>query len=186
MLALATTAVLAAFSPQLPLQLDRRALLTGAATSAALLAPLPAFARSKEKAAEKALQKATAGEARQAMKEYKFAPRPELEGNAKDGYAFKAGTVGEGSQGELASYFKDKGAGIQAKYAADQARSTGMSSKDAAKMAEELETKARNERKAAYQAKKARLSEDEKIIKDFCNTPAGKTAVDNVGRKMCP
>ena len=67
---------------------------------------LPAFATSKSKAASKALQKQTAAEAKQAMKEYKFAPRPVLEGNAETGYAYKAGTVTAGSQGELAGYFK--------------------------------------------------------------------------------
>ena len=77
MLAAAALSVLAAWSPNAPL-LDRRAVLSGAATTAVLATPFPAAARSKEKAAEKALQKATAAEARQAMKEYKFAPRPEV------------------------------------------------------------------------------------------------------------
>ena len=48
--------------------------------------------------------------------EYKFAPRPELVGNAETGYSFKAGTVKEGSTGELAGYFTTKGEKIQTDY----------------------------------------------------------------------
>ena len=48
-------------------------------------APLPAFAKSKQKAEQQAIQKATRREAQQAMKEYKFAPRPELEGSMETG-----------------------------------------------------------------------------------------------------
>jgi len=95
----------AAWLPQTAL-LNRRAVLGGAATA---ILPLPAFAKSKEKAKEEAVQKATAKEARQAMKEYKFAPRPVLEGNAETGYKYKEGTIGAGSQGEVAAYFKEKG-----------------------------------------------------------------------------
>ena len=164
--------------------LDRRAVL-GAAGTALLAAPFPAAARSKEKAAEKALQKATAAEARQAMKEYKMAPRPELLGNAETGYTYKAGTTGAGSQGELSSFFKEKGSSIQAQYAADKARSTGASAADAAKLARDLEDKAKAERLAAYQQKRNSKSQDEIIIGDFCKTAAGKSAVDNVGRPLC-
>ena len=74
---------------------------------AALFAPLPAFATSKEKAKNMALQKETAKQAKEAMKQYKFAPRPELEYGKKPdgtmGYVFVEGTVKPGSQGELAS-----------------------------------------------------------------------------------
>lgn len=184
MLAAAVAAVVVAWSPQGSL-MDRRAVLGGAATAAAAIAPLPAFARSKEKAAEKALQKATAAEARQAMKEYKYAPRPVLEGNAETGYKFKESTISAGSQGELASYFKDKGSKIQAEYKADQARATGASSADAAKLARELEDKDKAARLAAYQAKRSKKSEDEIQIAAFCKTAAGKNAVDNVGRSLC-
>ena len=90
---------------------DRRAVIGGAA--AAALMPMPAFARSKEKARQMAIQKETAAEARQAMKEYKFAPRPVLEGNAETGYKFKDGTVKSGANGEMASYFKVKGEELQ-------------------------------------------------------------------------
>lgn len=178
------TILLAAWTPNAPL--DRRAVLSGAVTAASALAPLPAFARSKEKAAEKALQKATASEARQAMKEYKLAPRPELIGNAETGYTYNKATVKEGSQGELSSYFKDKGAKIQADYKADQARATGTSSAEAKKLADRLEAQEIEARKKAYQEKKARKSFDEEQIGAFCKTEAGKTAVDNVGRKQCP
>ena len=69
--------------PQAAAQLERRAAL---ATAAALFAaPLPAFAKSKAKAEQQAIQKATRREAQQAMKEYKFAPRPELEGSMETG-----------------------------------------------------------------------------------------------------
>ena len=83
------------------------------------------------------------------MKEYKYAPRPELVGNAKDGYTYKEGTIKEGSQGELASYFTDKGAKIQASYAADKARAKGATAADAAKLAADLEAKEKAERQAA-------------------------------------
>ena len=161
----------------------RRAVLSGAA--AALVSPLPAFARSKEKAKEKAMQKATAGEVRQAMKEYKYAPRPELVGNAQTGYSFKDGTTGGASQGELSSYFKDKGAKIQADFNADKARASGASEIEAKKLADKLEREAIESRKAAYLAKKNTKSFDEQAIAEFCKTAAGKAAVDNVGRPMC-
>lgn len=137
----------AALLPSSPM--DRRAVLGGTVTAASLLvSPLPASARSKEKAKEKAMQKATAGEARQAMKEYKYAPRPELVGNAETGYKFKEGTVKEGSTGELASYFTDKGSNIQAEYAKRRALETGLSQAEAAKKAEEA-------RKAVLASKKS-------------------------------
>ena len=101
--------------------LGRRAVLS----AAALLTSTPlreASAKSKEKAAEKAIQKETAKEARQAMKEYKFAPRPVLEGNAETGYTYKDGTVTAGSQGELATYFTQKGEKIRADYRAEKAK----------------------------------------------------------------
>ena len=173
----------AAWLPQTPV--DRRAVLSGAATAAVLASPLPAMARSKEKAAEKALQKATAAEARQAMKEYKYAPRPVLEGNAETGYTFKAGTTGGASQGELAGYFKDKGSKIQAEFKADKARAAGASKAEADKLAADLEAKEKAARKAAYEAKRAKKSEDEIQIAAFCKTDAGKKAVDNVGRPLC-
>lgn len=46
--------------------IDRRAVLGGAATAAALAIPIPAVAMSKERAATKALEKETAREAAQA------------------------------------------------------------------------------------------------------------------------
>ena len=61
-LLLATPAA-AAWLPQAT-HADRRAVLSGAIAAASGLAPQPAFARSKEKAAQMALQKATAKEAR--------------------------------------------------------------------------------------------------------------------------
>ena len=61
-LLLATPAA-AAWLPQAT-HADRRAFLSGAIAAASGLAPLPAFARSKEKAAQMALQKSTAKEAR--------------------------------------------------------------------------------------------------------------------------
>lgn len=181
---IAALASFAAWAPQGSPLIDRRAVLTGAVTTAAL-APLPAFARSKEKAKEKALQKETAKEAAQAMKEYKTAPRPELIGNAETGYSYKAGTVKDGSTGELASYFKDKGAKVQAEYSAEKARATGASAAEAKRLAEELEKKAKEERMKAYMEKRNRKSFDEIEIEKFCATPAGKAAVDNVGRPMC-
>ena len=143
---------------------------------------MPAFARSKEKAAEKALQKQTAAEARQAMKEYKYAPRPELVGNAETGYSYKAGTVQAGSTGELSSYFTEKGAKIQSQYAADQARATGASAAEAKKAAEETEARLRAYKEQQL-AKKKQISEDEKRIAEFCK--ANPDAVDNVGRRQC-
>jgi len=71
------------------------------------------------------------------MKEYKYAPRPELVGDAKSGYAYKDGTVKAGSQGELASYFTDKGADIQADYKKRRAKELGLSEAEAAKQAEQ-------------------------------------------------
>ena len=109
----------------------------------------------------------------------------QLEGNAQTGYKFKEGTTGSGSQGELASYFKEKGSVIQAEYKADRARASGASAADAQRLAEKLEAEAKAERQAAYAAKRAAKSQDELVIAEFCKTAAGKTAVDNVGRPMC-
>jgi len=161
--------------------LDRRAVLSGAAAAAALM-PASAMARSKEKAAEKAAQKATAAEARQAMKEYKYAPRPVLEGNAETGYSYKAGTVQAGSTGELSSYFKDKGAMIQAEYAEDRAKASGLSSAEAKKVAAK-KLEAFEAEKKAKAAEKSVLSEDAKKIKEFC--AKNPDVLDNLGNKMC-
>jgi hypothetical protein len=161
-------------------QFSRRAVFSGGA--AALAGPMPAFARSKEKAAEKALQKQTAAEARQAMKEYKYAPRPELVGSAETGYSYKEGTVKAGSTGELSSYFSDKGAVLQSKYAEDKARANGMSALEAKKVAEEKEAKLRAE-KAAALARRKEVSADEKKIAEFCLK--NPDALDNVGRRQC-
>ena len=103
---LALFALPSAWSPQV----DGRAVASrrsAISLGAALFAPLPAFAKSKEKAKQEAIQKETAKNAKQAMKEYKYAPRPELEYGLKPdgtmGYIYKEGTVKAGSQGELAS-----------------------------------------------------------------------------------
>ena len=103
---LSLLALPSAWSPQV----DGRAVASrrsAISLGAALFAPLPAFATSKEKAKQMAIQKETAKNAKQAMKEYKFAPRPELEYGKKPdgtmGYVFVEGTVKAGSQGELAS-----------------------------------------------------------------------------------
>ena len=95
-----------AWSPQV----DGRAVASrrsAISLGAALFAPLPAFAKSKEKAKQDAIQKETAKNAKQAMKEYKYAPRPELEYGKKPdgtmGYIYKEGTVKAGSQGKLSS-----------------------------------------------------------------------------------
>ena len=157
----------AAWSPSAPL-LDRRAIFSGAATAALLGAPFPAAARSKEKAAEKALQKATAAEARQAMKEYKLAPRPELVGNSQTGYTFKEGTVKAGSSGELAGYFTEKGATIQANYKADRARATGATSEEAKRVASATYDRAR-----ASTVKTKELTEDELKIKAYAEKNKG-------------
>ena len=169
---------------QAPLQIDRRAVLS-AAVPALLATPLPAAAKSKEAAKKKAMQKETASEVRQAMKEYKTAPRPELVGNAQTGYTYKADTVKAGSQGELASYFKEKGSVIQAEYASEKARATGATKADAAKLAASLEDKAAEERRAAYLAKRNSKSFDEIEIEKFCKTADPTKAVDNLGRSLC-
>jgi len=163
--------------------LGRRAALSGAASAAATLSvPMPAFAKSKKKAEEEATQKATAKEARQAMKEYKYAPRPVLEGNAETGYSFKEGTVKPGSSGEMAGYFLEKGKDIQADYQKDRARAAGMTSAEAEKVAKE--TKARLDAQlAAKRAERNKLGEDAQKIKDFCK---GKEDLrDPQGRLMC-
>ena len=119
-----------------PRVLDRRgfALQGVLGSSALLLAPSPGWARSKEKAKEKAIQKETAAEVRQAIKEYKYAPRPELTGSAETGYTFKEGTVSAGSNGELAGYFSKKGEVLRAEYKAEKARATGATSLEADKI----------------------------------------------------
>ena len=103
---LSLLALPSAWSPQV----DGRAVASrrsAISLGAALFAPLPAFATSKEKAKNMAMQKETAKQAKEAMKQYKFAPRPELEYGKKPdgtmGYVFVEGTVKAGSQGELAS-----------------------------------------------------------------------------------
>ena len=177
MLVLSATLLSAAWLP--PLHLDRRAVLSG---TAAVLAPMPAMAKSKKKAEEEAVQKATAKEARQAMKEYKYAPRPVLEGNAETGYTFKEGTVSAGSTGELAGYFQEKGASIQAQAAADKARAAGLTKAEADKKAKEKLAQYEQE-KAARLAEKNVMSEDAKKIKEYCaKNPDVK---DSVGRYMC-
>jgi len=124
-------------------------------------------------------RQATASEARQAMKEYKYAPRPELVGSAETGYAFKAGTVQAGSQGELSSYFKQKGATIQASYAEDKARAAGLSKEEAAKVASSTLQK----RKEEIAAKSRReLSDDEKKIAAYAEKNRGMK--DEQGRLM--
>ncbi|KAL1528938.1 hypothetical protein AB1Y20_010260 [Prymnesium parvum] len=171
--------LLAAAAPAwLSPQPDRRAVLRSAGGAALLsLSPLPALARSKEKAEEKAIQKATAKEARQAMREYKYAPRPELVGSLETGYTYKEGTVKAGSTGELASYFTEKGATIQAEYAGEKARARGLSAEEAKKAALE---KAAAEKKA----RKAREpSEDELRIRAFCEK--NKDLRDQMGRPVC-
>uniref|UniRef100_A0A7S2JG32 PS II complex 12 kDa extrinsic protein n=1 Tax=Haptolina brevifila TaxID=156173 RepID=A0A7S2JG32_9EUKA len=108
--ALLTALIVPTTAAWLPQASNRRAVISGAAALLpAALTPSPVFARSKEEAKKKAAMKETAAEARQAMKEYKFAPRPELEGNAETGYAYKTGSITAGSQGEAADYFKVKG-----------------------------------------------------------------------------
>ena len=162
-------------------RLSRWAVLSGGAATAAM-APIPAFARSKEKAKEKAMQKATASEARQAMKEYKYAPRPELLGNAETGYSYKAGTIQAGSTGELSSYFKEKGTTIQSQYAEDKARAAGKSPTEARRAAQAVEAQARAEKEASL-AKKKSIGEDEKRVAAFCKE--NPDAVDNLGRRQC-
>merc|ERR1719353_2711162 len=112
------------------------------------------------------------------MKEYKFAPRPELiEVDGK--YQYKEGTVKEGSIGELSGYFNEKGAQIQANYAKDLAKSTGKTSAEAERIAQEKLAKI-NEKRGGKKAETA----DEKKVREFCiNNPnackpcsAGKNA----------
>lgn len=147
-----------------PPPLCRRAAL-GAALSTAALHPLqPALAKSKEKAAEKAAQKATAREAREAMKEYKFAPRPELEGDAVTGYSYKPGTVKEGSIGELSGYFKEKGATIQAEYTEGRAKAVGLTTEEAKKLADQKKEKIEAELMRQRASKKVLTDEQLKIM----------------------
>jgi len=116
------------------------------------------------------------------MKEYKYAPRPELVGNAETGYSFKEGTVKAGSTGELASYFTEKGAKVQAEYKADVAKANGMTSAQAKKVEEETLKKIQAER-AAKIAKARELSEDAKKIKADCEKNKGLR--DEYGRLVC-
>ena len=113
------------------------------------------------------------------MKEYKYAPRPELVGSAETGYSFKAGTVKAGSQGELASYFTDKGANIQADYKKQMALAKGLSAAEAAKEAE----KARQAVLATKASKKTALSADEIRIMEKAKEFGDKT--DDMGRRSC-
>ena len=175
----AALAASTAWSLQAPV--DRRAVLRSAATATVLAAPFPAVARSKEKAAEKATQKATAREAREAMKEYKFAPRPELERAADGSYKFKEGTVKAGSQGELASYFNEKGATIQANYKAEQALARGQTKAEAAKVASST-YESINKKKQADKAKASELSADAKRILEYAEK--NKDLRDEYGRKV--
>ncbi|KAL3914252.1 MAG: hypothetical protein SGPRY_007687 [Prymnesium sp.] len=171
-LLLAPASALRAHAP-----LSRRAVLSSSLAPALVVSvPLPALARSKEKAEEKAIQKATAKEARQAMKEYKYAPRPVLEGSLETGYSFKEGTVKAGSTGELASYFNEKGATIQAEYAAEKARAVGKSSEEAKKAAYEKMA-------STKKPKKQELSDDAKKIIEFC--AQNKDLRDQMGRPVC-
>ena len=194
--------LLSGWSPQL----DSRSVVSRRAAvgfGAALVAPLPAVAKSKEAAKKEALQKATQKEARQAMKEYKFAPRPELEYVEGKGYIYKEGTVKAGSQGELASCaqdrafehvarrrrlthalashpdFNDKGATLQAQYQADRAKATGASSAKAKEIAEAKE-RAIREKNAA--AKKRAISDDEAKIRAYAEK--NKDLRDEYGRKV--
>ena len=132
--------------------------------------PVLAAARSKEKAKEKAVQKETAAEARQAMKEYKFAPRPELEGNAETGYKFKEGTIGSGSQGEVASYFKEKGSSAEFRKKVDPTAAFKASK------GEQLAADAPKKKPSATKE----LTEDEKRINAALNQFKGQK--DDMGR----
>merc|ERR1719401_244012 len=164
---LALFALPSAWSPQV----DGRAVASrrsAISLGAALFAPLPALAKSKEKAKNEAIQRETAKEAKQAMKEYKYAPRPELEYGLKPdgtmGYIYKEGTVKAGSQGELASFFTEKGAELKAERAADLAKGSGASSAKAREIAAAKEAELR----AAAAAKKTRvLTQDEINIKAY-------------------
>mmetsp|Transcript_69180 Transcript_69180/g.114997 ORF Transcript_69180/g.114997 Transcript_69180/m.114997 type:complete len:187 (+) Transcript_69180:57-617(+) len=157
--------------------LCRRAVFSAALSTAALHPLQPTLAKSKEKAAEKAAQKATAREAREAMKEYKFAPRPELEGDAITGYSYKPGTVKEGSIGELSGYFKEKGATIQAEYTEGRAKAVGLSTEEAKKLAEQKK-KAIEAELANQKTSKKVLSDDELKIIEY--EKANKNFVNNL------
>ena len=179
---LSLLALPAAWSPQV----DGRAVASrrsAISLGAALFAPLPAFATSKEKAKNMAMQKETAKQAKEAMKQYKFAPRPELEYGKKPdgtmGYVFVEGTVKPGSQGELASFFNEKGATLKAERVADVAKGSGASSAQAKNIAIAKEA----ELKAAAKAKKTRvLTQDEINIKAYADK--NKDMVDEQGRRM--
>jgi hypothetical protein len=110
--------------------LDRRAVLRSAAT-VALAAPLPALAISKEAAEKKAIMRETAKEAREAIKEYKFAPRPEIQGSAETGYTF-VGDYTAGTNGEMASYFTKKGEKLRAEYRTEKEIANGKLTKSEA------------------------------------------------------
>ena len=174
-------ALLASTAWSLQAPMDRRAVLRSAATATVLAAPFPAVARSKEKAASKATTKATAKEAQQAMKEYKFAPRPELVKGADGSYKFKEGTVKAGSQGELASYFNVKGASLQADYKADRALASGMSKADAQKVKSSTLNDINN-KKQADKAKAQALTNDAQRINEYA--AKNKDLRDEYGRKV--
>ena len=134
------------------------------------LCSLPVSAKSKARAAAAALQKETAKEQAQAMKEYKYAPRPVIEGSLETGYKYDKSTLKAGSTGELADYYRQKGAKINAEYFEEQARAQGRSAAEAKKIGAE--------KAALYaDAEKARktkvLSEDEKKIAEFAKQNAG-------------
>eukprot|EP00964_Phaeocystis_antarctica_P045614 scaffold26272_cov51-Phaeocystis_antarctica.AAC.2 len=161
-----------AWSPQV----DGRAVAsrrTALSLGAALFAPLPAFATSKEKAKQMAIQKETAKEAKEAMKQYKFAPRPELEYGKKPD-----GTMGY----VFVEVFNEKGASLKAERVADEAKGTGASSAKAKEIAIAKEA----ELKAAAKARKTRvLTQDEINIKAYAdkNKDMARADTDRAGRQ---
>lgn len=152
-----------AWTPQV--SFDRRAVLSSAA-AAVLSAPHPASALSKKAAEDKMLMKETAKEQKQAMKEYKFAPRPEL----NDDFTFKESTLKAGSTGELADYYKQKGAVLQAQFVEDKVRATGMTKEQAEK--EYQKVLASKQKEAASKPKRVE-TEDERKIREFAEKNKG-------------
>lgn len=138
-----------------------------------------AVAKSKKKAEEAMRQKETAAEARQAMKEYKYAPRPEL----NDDFTFKEGTVKAGSTGELSGYFKEKGASLQAQRLEDKAIAQGKTAEEAKKEAARVFERLEAEKREA-KARAKSMSEDAKRVAEFC--AKNKGVRDNVGNLLCP
>ena len=113
------------------------------------------------------------------MKEYKFAPRQA--GRAADGsYKFRR-VLKAGSQGELASYFNEKGATIQANYKAEQALARGQTKAEAAKVASST-YESINKKKQADKAKASELSADAKRILEYAEK--NKDLRDEYGRKV--